>query len=169
MKSRVAKEPSARFTGEFWNHKENGKYHCVCCGTELFTSDTKYDSHCGWPSFYAHRSQRDIDSEVDRSHGMTRTEVTCSQCSDALRDTFSTTVRGRPAGALHQLGVAGLREEAGREVTKNRATTANSPATVPARPLSFSGSTAPDSSSGFASTISHRESRHGSNWAGRDW
>jgi peptide-methionine (R)-S-oxide reductase len=76
------------YTGEFWNHKEAGKYKCVCCGAELFTSDTKYDSHCGWPSFYAAKDKANILEEEDLSHGMIRTEVMCKNCGAHLGHLF---------------------------------------------------------------------------------
>jgi len=76
------------YSGEFWDHKEAGKYKCVCCGAELFTSDTKYDSHCGWPSFYAADGKANILEETDRSHGMIRTEVMCKSCGAHLGHLF---------------------------------------------------------------------------------
>ena len=72
------------FTGEYWNCKKEGVYRCVCCGAELFTSDTKFDSGCGWPSFYAPADEKRIDSAIDRSHGMVRTEVMCQRCGAHL-------------------------------------------------------------------------------------
>ncbi len=76
------------YSGEFWDHKEAGQYKCVCCGAELFTSDTKYDSHCGWPSFYAADGKANILEETDRSHGMIRTEVICKKCGAHLGHLF---------------------------------------------------------------------------------
>lgn len=76
------------YSGEFWDHKEAGKYKCVCCGAELFTSETKYDSHCGWPSFYAADGKENILEETDRSHGMIRTEVMCKNCGAHLGHLF---------------------------------------------------------------------------------
>src|SRR5262245_28177070 len=63
------------FTGEFWNHHEAGKYNCVCCGAELFRSEEKFDSGCGWPSFYAAANDEIVDTQTDRSHGMVRDEI----------------------------------------------------------------------------------------------
>jgi peptide-methionine (R)-S-oxide reductase len=69
------------FTGEYWDHKEEGVYHCVCCGAPLFSSETKYDSGTGWPSFYAPIDERNIETEEDRSFFfMRRTEVHCAVC-----------------------------------------------------------------------------------------
>jgi peptide-methionine (R)-S-oxide reductase len=76
------------FTGEFWNTKDPGVYHCVCCGAELFASDTKFDSGCGWPSFYAPIEGAPIDEHEDRSFGMRRVEVTCSHCDAHLGHVF---------------------------------------------------------------------------------
>ena len=69
------------FTGEYCDHKEQGVYRCVCCGTPLFTSETKYDSGTGWPSFYAPVDERNVETEEDRSlFFMKRTEVHCAVC-----------------------------------------------------------------------------------------
>jgi peptide-methionine (R)-S-oxide reductase len=76
------------FTGKYYDHKADGVYTCVCCGAPLFTSDTKYDSGCGWPSFYAPLSDENIAEHEDRSHGMLRTEVTCNQCGAHLGHLF---------------------------------------------------------------------------------
>ncbi|WP_221795618.1 peptide-methionine (R)-S-oxide reductase MsrB [Oceanobacter mangrovi] len=75
------------FTGEYYDHKDVGLYRCVCCNSPLFYSDTKFDSGCGWPSFY-----KEIDGAVterlDTSHGMVRTEVLCSCCDAHLGHVF---------------------------------------------------------------------------------
>jgi peptide-methionine (R)-S-oxide reductase len=76
------------FSGKYYDHKADGVYTCVCCGAPLFTSDTKYDSGCGWPSFYAPLSDENIAEHDDRSHGMHRTEVTCNQCGAHLGHLF---------------------------------------------------------------------------------
>jgi peptide-methionine (R)-S-oxide reductase len=69
------------FTGEYWDHKEKGVYRCVGCGAPLFSSETKYDSGTGWPSFYAPIDERNIETEEDRSlFFMRRTEVHCAVC-----------------------------------------------------------------------------------------
>jgi peptide-methionine (R)-S-oxide reductase len=76
------------FTGKYWDFHDRGIYLCVCCGNELFDSETKYDSGCGWPSFYAPLDESKIAQEVDRSFGMSRTEVTCSRCGAHLGHVF---------------------------------------------------------------------------------
>ena len=77
------------FTGEYWNHKEEGVYRCVCCGAELFTSDAKFDSSCGWPSFYAAANKEIVGTEVDTSHGMVRDEILCNRCGAHLGHVFN--------------------------------------------------------------------------------
>jgi len=80
---RVAREKGTEraFTGEYWDHKEEGVYRCVACGALLFSSETKYDSGTGWPSFYAPLDERNIETEEDRSlFFMPRTEVYCAVC-----------------------------------------------------------------------------------------
>lgn len=76
------------FTGKYYYHHEDGVYRCSCCGNELFDSKTKYESGSGWPSFYAPLSEDKIEENVDKSHGMTRTEVVCSRCGAHLGHVF---------------------------------------------------------------------------------
>ena len=76
------------FTGKYHDHKGEGVYSCVVCGAPLFTSDTKYDSGCGWPSFYAPLDAEHIAEHDDRSFGMRRTEVTCKDCGAHLGHLF---------------------------------------------------------------------------------
>src|SRR5215831_5903248 len=68
------------FTGQYWNHHEPGVYRCAACGQELFSSDTKFDSGTGWPSFWASFEKKRIATETDRSFFMRRTEVLCRRC-----------------------------------------------------------------------------------------
>lgn len=76
------------FTGEFWNNHESGIYKCVCCGAELFSSDHKFDSGCGWPSFYTPSRSEHITNLEDNSHGMHRVEVICNKCDAHLGHVF---------------------------------------------------------------------------------
>ena len=76
------------FTGKYWDLKEKGVYNCVACGEPLFSSETKYDSGSGWPSFYAPADAKVIVERDDCSHGMVRTEVICSKCDSHLGHVF---------------------------------------------------------------------------------
>ncbi len=76
------------FTNEYDHHFEPGTYVCAACGQELFTSETKFNSGCGWPAFYAAKAQDRVVLTSDRSHGMVRTEVTCARCDSHLGHIF---------------------------------------------------------------------------------
>ncbi len=76
------------FTGEYCHTKEKGIYQCVCCGTELFSSETKYDSGSGWPSFWAPLNEENVKAEDDNSLFMRRTEVLCNGCDAHLGHVF---------------------------------------------------------------------------------
>ena len=76
------------FTGRYWDHHEAGIYHCVCCATPLFASDTKFDSGCGWPSYFEAIDPANVAERVDRSHGMIRTEILCKVCDAHLGHVF---------------------------------------------------------------------------------
>jgi peptide-methionine (R)-S-oxide reductase len=86
----VAREKGTEraFTGEYCNHKEDGVYTCVGCGQPLFSSETKYDSGSGWPSFYQPVGAEGVRQEDDSTHGMQRTEVVCSRCDSHLGHIF---------------------------------------------------------------------------------
>ena len=76
------------FTGKYLNNKQVGSYSCISCGTELFSSEHKYDSHSGWPSFFDVSNNQNVLLITDKSHGMIRTEVVCSNCHAHLGHVF---------------------------------------------------------------------------------
>ena len=83
---RGATEPP--FSGGFWDTKQPGTFRCIGCGAELFSSDSKYDSGSGWPSFWEPTSDERVTTVLDTSHGMTRTEVRCARCDSHLGHVF---------------------------------------------------------------------------------
>jgi peptide-methionine (R)-S-oxide reductase len=76
------------FTGKYWNHHDKGIYKCAGCGAPLFSSETKFDSGTGWPSFHEPYDEANVEEKLDTSHGMKRTEILCSNCKGHLGHVF---------------------------------------------------------------------------------
>jgi peptide-methionine (R)-S-oxide reductase len=90
MQFQVARQAATEqpFSGRYWDHWDDGKYNCIGCGTPLFTSSTKFDAGCGWPSYSESINSEVIERITDRSHGMTRVEVRCKNCGSHLGHVF---------------------------------------------------------------------------------
>jgi peptide-methionine (R)-S-oxide reductase len=103
----------APWSGEFVDTKTTGVYRCRACGAELFSSDTKFDSHCGWPSFFSPLAEDRVRYIEDNSHGMHRVEVRCARCDSHLGHVFEGEGYGTPTDQRYCINSVSLTLEPG--------------------------------------------------------